>query len=141
MELEGRVWKEGNDPGWLVEVPYLNIMTQGMTKEDALNMIMDAVKLLMEDAFEGKTFELSVNYYGKGLFGLHCSEDKYLLAFALKRQRELNRVSIREAARRLGSKSPTAYSRYEQALVKPTFQKYEQLLQAVNPKRHGLLIR
>lgn len=141
MELEGRVWKGGRDPGWLIEIPYLNIMTQGSTKEEALIMIKDAVKLLMEDTFDGKIFDFTVTSYGKGLFGLHCSDDNYLLAFALRRQREMNKISIREAAKKLGSTSPTAYARYEQALVKPTLQKYEQLLHAVNPTRHGLLIR
>lgn len=141
MELEGRVWKGGSDSGWLIEVPYLNVMTQGNTKEEALEMIVDAVQLLMEDAYEGKKFNLKVNYYGKDLFGLSCKQDNYLLAFALRRQREMNRLTIREAARRLGSNSPNAYARYERALVKPTIQKYEQLLQAVNPKRYGLLIR
>lgn len=49
--------------------------------------------------------------------------------------------SGREAAKRMGSTSPNAYARYEQGMVKPSFQKYEQLLHAVNPKRKGLLIR
>ncbi len=116
-------------------------MTQGATKKEALIMIEDAVKLLMEDAFDGKLFDFTVTFYEKDLFGIKCSEDNYLLAFALRRQREMNKISIREAAKRLGSKSPNAYARYEQALVKPTLQKYEQLLHAVNPARHGLLIR
>lgn len=141
MELEGRVWKAGRDPGWLVEIPYLNVMTQGATRDEALDMIADAVKLLMEDAFDGMTFDICVHYYGQELFGIECSDNQYLMAFALRRQREMNRISIREAAKRLGSNSPTAYARYEQAKVKPTLQKYEQLLHAVNPKRHGLLIR
>lgn len=92
MELEGRVWKEGSDPGWLVEIPYLNIMTQGKTKAKALVMIVDAVKLSMEDIFEGKIFDFNINYYEKDLFRLHCSDDKHLLAFALRRQREMNRI-------------------------------------------------
>ena len=101
MELEGRVWKGGSDPGWLVEIPYLNIITQGKTKEKALVMIIDAVKLLMEDSFEGKNFEFSVNYYGKDLFGLRCSDDKHLLAFALRRQREMNRISIHGSSQKI----------------------------------------
>jgi predicted RNase H-like HicB family nuclease len=141
MELEGKIWKDGKDPGWLVEVPYLNVMTQGSTKEEALFMIADAIKLLMEDAFEGIKFEININYYNKDLFGVSCSDSNLLLAFALRRQRENNKITIREAAQRLGSSSPNAYARYEQGKVKPTFQKYEQLLHAVNPKRQGLFIR
>jgi hypothetical protein len=33
MELQGHVWKEGKF--WLIEVPALDVMTQGKTKEDA----------------------------------------------------------------------------------------------------------
>lgn len=141
MELEGKIWKGGKDPGWLVEVPYLNIMTQGKTKEDALNMIADAIKLSMEDAFDKSDIDITVNYYGKDLFGVSCTDTNLLLSFALKRQREINKISIREAAKNLGSASPNAYARYETGKVKPTLQKYEQLLHAVNPRRHGLLIR
>lgn len=138
MELEGRLWKDGSS--WLVEVPYLNVMTQGTSKKNALFMIKDAIKLLMEDAFED-AFEIFVNDYGNNLFGLSCNDNTRLMAFALRRQRELNKVTVREAAKRLGSNSPNSYARYEQGKVKPTLSKYEQLLHAVNPKRQGLLIR
>ncbi len=141
MELEGKVWKDGKDPGWLVEVPYLNVMTQGATKKEALFMIADAIKLLMEDAFEGVHFDIEVHDHGKGVLGVSCSDTNLLLAFALRRQREVNKVTIREAAHRIGSDSPNAYARYEHGKIKPTLQKYEQLLHAVNPKRPGLFIR
>jgi len=141
MELEGKVWKEGKEPGWLVEVPYLNVMTQGTSRKNALFMIEDAITLLLEDAFEGITFKVQISDYGDGLFGLSCNDDRLLLALALRRQREMNKVTVREAAKRLGSSSPNAYARYEQGRIRPTIQKYEQLLHAVNPRRRGLLIR
>lgn len=141
MELEGKVWKDTNKPGWLVEVPCIHVMTQGKTRKDALFMIADAVKLLMEDAFEEEKFDIIVTPYGKNLFGISCSNSTLLLAFALKRERELNRVSIREAAKRMGSNSPNTYARYEKGKVQPTIKKYDELLHAVNPKSHGLFIR
>ncbi len=88
MELEGRVWKDGKDPGWLVEVPYLHVMTQGTTRKDALFMISDAIQLLMEETFEGFEFEIKVTYYGNDLFEISCSDSNLLSAFALRRQRD-----------------------------------------------------
>ncbi|NGX45352.1 MAG: hypothetical protein K940chlam2_00501 [Chlamydiae bacterium] len=41
MELEGKVFKEGE--WWLNEVPSLNLMTQGKTKQNALEMIVRRV--------------------------------------------------------------------------------------------------
>ena len=78
MELEGRVWKEENESGWLAEVPYLHIMTQGTSKKDALAMIADALQLLMEDTYGIKP-KISVTYYGKELFGIRCSNNSFLL--------------------------------------------------------------
>lgn len=141
MELEGKVWKDDKDPGWLIEVPYLHIMTQGKTRKDALLMIEDAVKLMMEDTFEGKEFDIIITSYEKNIFGITCSEPNLLLSFALKRQREMNNITIREAAKRMGSTYPNTYARYERGNVHPTIMKYDQLLHAVNPKSHGLFIR
>jgi len=41
MEFEGKVWKDGKF--WLVEVPALNVMTQGTTKKEVLEMAQDAL--------------------------------------------------------------------------------------------------
>lgn len=141
MEFEGRIWKDDKDPGWLVEVPSLNVMTQGVTRKEALFMIGDAIKLLMEDVFGDIEFEITVQDYHKDRIGIGCSDSNLLTAFALRRQRESNHLTIRDAARRLGSSSPNAYARYEQGRIKPTIQKYEKLLHAVNPRSRGLLVR
>ena len=85
MELEGRVWKDGTDPGWLVGVPYLNVMTQGNTRKDALFMMADAIKLLMEDTFEDVKFEIEIHDHEKDILGVSCSNPNLLLAFALRR--------------------------------------------------------
>jgi transcriptional regulator with XRE-family HTH domain len=51
----------------------------------------------------------------------------------LRRQREKHGVSLAEVARRLGSRSKTAYARYEQGRSVPTVEKLFQLLGAVAP--------
>ena len=41
MEFEGKVWK--STTFWLVEVPSLDLMTQGETKEEALRMLEELI--------------------------------------------------------------------------------------------------
>lgn len=142
MEIEGKVWKDEKSSWWLVEVAFLDIMTQGKTKKQALQMIEDAVLELLLDSYEeiNKKFNLSVSEYENGVIGLGASDDKYLLALGLKRQRERAGTTIREASKRLKSKSPNAYARYERARAKPSIEKYSQLLHAASPKRRPLLL-
>lgn len=47
--------------------------------------------------------------------------------------------TVREAAKRLGSKSPNSYAQYELGKIKVSLDKYEKLLYAVNPSNHSRL--
>ena len=60
MELEGRVWKDEKSSWWLVEVSFLDVMTQGKTRKQALEMLKDAVLELLKDSYKdliGKNFD------------------------------------------------------------------------------------
>jgi predicted RNase H-like HicB family nuclease len=143
MELEGRVWKDPNSSWWLVEVSFLDVMTQGKTRKHALEMIKDAVMELLKDSYEDfldKQFELMVNLYEDNVIGIGASDDKILFALGLKRQRLRSGSSIRDVSMRLKSKSPNAYARYERAQARPSIEKYAELLHAVNPNRRPLLV-
>ncbi|MBI5274664.1 MAG: type II toxin-antitoxin system HicB family antitoxin [Chlamydiales bacterium] len=143
MELEGRVWKDEDSSWWLVEVSFLDVMTQGKTRKEALEMIKDAIFELLKDSYEDlidKKFDLTVSLYENGIIGIGASEDKLLFALGLKRQRIKSGSTIREVSRRLKSKSPNAYARYERALVRPSLEKYAELIQAANPDRRPLLV-
>ncbi len=142
MELEGRVWKEGKL--WLSEIPSLDLMTQGKSKKHALAMVLDATMELLREAFSEKItkkFGLHLYPYEDDLFGLESTDTCLLLALTLRRQREKSGLTIREVASRLGSQSPTAYARYENGSIAPSFKKFDQLIQAVNPNRRGILVR
>lgn len=87
IELEGRVWKDLHSAWWLVEVSFLDVMSQGRSRKDALAMIKDAVMELVKDSYEvGKQFQLSVTLYDHGVIGIGSSDDKLLFALGLKRQ-------------------------------------------------------
>jgi predicted RNase H-like HicB family nuclease len=140
MELEGKVWKDGKF--WLVEVPFLDVMTQGKTEKDAFKMIRDAIFELVASYFPAKLlkdFDIKVHSYGNGIIGISTNNNKLLSAFALIRQREVSGLTVREASEKLGSKSPNAYAQYEKGTTNITLDKFEKLLFAVNPNKHSLL--
>lgn len=143
MELEGRVWKDPDSSWWLVEISFLDVMTQGRTRKDALKMIKDAVMELLKDSYEGlldKRFRLTVNLYESNIIGMGASDDRLLFSLGLKRQRQRSGSTIRDVSKRLKSKSPNAYARYERAQVRPSLEKYAELLHAANPSRRPLLV-
>lgn len=143
MELEGRVWKDSDSSWWLVEVSFLDVMTQGRTRKEALEMIKDAILELLKDSYEvalNKNFQLTVSLYEDGIIGVGASDEMFLLALGLKRQRLRGGATIRDVSGRLKSKSPNAYARYERAKARPSFEKYAELLHAVNPSRRPLLL-
>ncbi len=41
MELEGRVWKDPDSSWWLIEISFLDVMTQGKTRKKALERCCD----------------------------------------------------------------------------------------------------
>ncbi len=136
MEIEGRVFK--NKSQWLAEVSSLDLMTQGNSAEEALIMLKDAIlELTMSYFMEEVTqdFNVIVNVYKKGVIGITTTDNKLMLALSLRRQREMSGSTVREAAERLGSKSPNAYAQYEKGKVRISLDKYEQLLHAANPSR------
>jgi predicted RNase H-like HicB family nuclease len=140
MEMEGKIWKDGKF--WLVEVPTLDAMTQGKTRKEALSMIKDLVLEMARSYFEdeiGKDFAVTVTDYKRDVIGVTSSDNKLLLALSLRKQREKSGSTIREAAERLGSKSPNAYAQYERGRIRISLEKYDQLLQAANPFKHSLL--
>lgn len=143
LELEGRVWRDSNSSWWIVEVPFLEVMTQGRSRKEALVMIRDAIFELLKDSFAhllDERFQLTVTLYEDGVIGIGPSDETLLFALALKRQRAKSGSTIRDVCKRLKSKSPNAYARYERAQVRPSLEKYAELLQAANPDRRPLLI-
>jgi predicted RNase H-like HicB family nuclease len=136
MELEGKLWKSGKF--WLVEVPAVEVMTQGYSRDEALKMIADAIEGLVDCYFpnESKEFIINVQDYKKGTIGITSSNNSLLLAFSLRRQREASKSTVREVSERLGSSSPNAYARYEKGRSRISLDQYERLLQAVNPQQN-----
>jgi predicted RNase H-like HicB family nuclease len=86
MRLEGKIWKNARGRSWLVAVPFLDVMTQGHSKRDALRMIVDAIESLVDR----KGFEVDVRPLGGSTFTVGANQGGVLVALMLKHQPELH---------------------------------------------------
>jgi hypothetical protein len=126
MRFSGRVWKDGGM--WLVEVPALDVMTQGRTRREAIEMIADAVEGFVDkrgfsaEVFAGKDDGIEVG----------SVDVAALTTLLLRRRRQASGLTLAEVAARLGARSHNAYARYEQGRAIPTVEKLVELLSVVD---------
>ncbi len=134
MRFIGRIFKAGKY--WAIEIPLLDIATQGRTRKEAYEMIVDAVECLVNK----KGFKVRV-YGTKGKsFEIGASDQGALTALLLRRMRQKAGLSLEEVAARLGSKSPNSYARYEQGRSVPSVEKFAELFSAVAPNREYVIM-
>ena len=134
MRFCGKVYKDGKF--WLAEVPILDAMTQGRTRNEALTMIED----LLESLVNRPRFVVTVFSKNGDLEVTSCRSDpRSLISLFLRRQRERSGLSLAQVAERLGAKSRNAYARYEQGTSMPGLDKLTELYQAVAPGRDLVL--
>ncbi len=134
MRLEGKLWKD-SEKFWLIEIPMLDLMTQGRTKKEALSMMVDA----METLVNRKGFHADIQASKNGKVSVGTNDLALLIALLLKRKREKSGLSLEEVSRRLGVRSRNAYARYEQGTSVPTVSKLTELLRAIDPSRDVVL--
>jgi len=127
MRFSGKIYKDGKF--WLAEIPILDAMTQGYTRKEALEMAVDMVETMANQA----GFRVEVFLCPGDEFEIGASDTKSLVSFLLQRKRELSGLSLSQAAERLGASSRNAYARYEQGRSVPTVTKFNELLHAVCP--------
>ena len=133
MKIEGKLIRAGK--WWAVEIPLLQIYTQGKSRKDAYFMAKDAIESIMDNP----GFTVTVTERPADTFMVGSSDDTLLMALALKQQRSSHHLSVREVAKNMGSNSPAAYSRYEQGKVKPSLDKFSQLLKAIDQSLEPVL--
>lgn len=134
MVLQGDLWKDGKF--WTIEVPELDVATQGTTRKEAFAMMRDAIESLVHK----RGFKVRVRALTKNTFVVDANDDSQFIAFFLKRQREIHGLTVRDMTARLEYKSVNAYAQYEQGKVQPTLKKIQAFLAAMNPK-HMLRLR
>ncbi len=133
MRLAGHVFKVGKY--WAIEAPILGVVTQGRTKKEAYEMIIDAIESLVnKKGFKVEVFPRKGNYFVLGSPDLAT-----LIALLLRRQRMKQGLTLMEVSKRLGAKSHNTYARYEQGKSIPTVEKFSQLLSAISPDNDFVL--
>lgn len=138
MELEAKLRKipKKGEPDWLVTIDALNSDTQGYTRDEAIKMAEFMVLDLLDAYFDEKVtkgIEINVRDFGRSRIGLSCSKPDLLISLILIRQREAAGITVREAAKRIGSSFPNAYSAYERGKRLPSLVKFDEFLHAINP--------
>jgi len=133
MKIEGKLIQ--TDKLWAVEIPLLKVFTQGKSRKDAYFMAKDAIEAIIDE----ESFTVSVTKGSADTFMVGSSNDTLLMALALKQQRSSMHMSVRDVAKNLGSNSPAAYSRYEQGKVRPSLDKFSQLLKAIDSRLEPVL--
>ena len=87
MRVPGRVYEDGGF--WLVEVPMLDAMTQGTTKDEALVMAKDLVETLANRPH----FSVTVHACGNRDIEIGSNDARSLVALIRKRQRSRSGLS------------------------------------------------
>lgn len=133
MRFQGEVYRSGG--WWLAEVAVFDAMTQGRTRKEALEMIVD----WFETMVGRKGFSVVVRTVGPGEFEVGAQDTATMISLLLRRQRQHSGLTLAQAAQRLGARSRNAYARYEQGRTVPTIEKLDELLHAVAPGREIVL--
>lgn len=124
--IPGKLWKDGKD--WIIEVPLLEIVTQGKSRSDAFDMMSDAITELANTRGFTVTFSESTN----GEFYVIPSDPGTLISLLLKRQRIINNKTLEDMADLLGYASHNTYYQYEKGIHIPSVEKLEEFLSAMN---------
>lgn len=127
MRLVGRIFRDGKF--WLAEVPILDAMTQGRSREEAFEMVVDMLRTLVDDA----RFEVSVTARGEGAFEVVSPDVRTMTCLLLRRARQRGGRTLSEIAKVLGARSRNAYARYEQGVSVPSIEKLCELWRAACP--------
>lgn len=122
MRIQGNIYKDGKF--YLVEIPALNCITQGKTKDDALDMAADWIENFASN------MEFDAHWVSKrdGSFAIETDDSAALLSLMVARQRTKQGLSLRDMAKQLGVSSRNSVAAYERGKVEPTFKKVQDIL-------------
>ena len=128
MRLIGSYYKNGKY--WISELPFIQLMDQGYSKKECLQMMKDAILELIDDS----EFHCEVTDLGHGKFSVGTSDVKKLAAFVVRRLREAQGLTIREVATMLNMKSHTEYARHESGKVGMNIETFNRYVEALSSK-------
>jgi len=127
MYLKGRVWKEKKF--WLVECPALQAMTQGRSRKEALAMLADWIRAILDRP----DFQLDITARGRSsdevLVRVH--DPRPIVALMIERNRHACGLTLQQIADRVGIKGRAAIKQYETGKHDPGFTQAQKLFRAL----------
>jgi predicted RNase H-like HicB family nuclease len=130
MKFIGHIEKDKKSKYWAIGVEDLAIFTQGTSRDDAFNMLRDAIQLLAEDEVEAPC-EIDIEDTGEKTFYLSFKDTKAMWPFIIGRLKYSTDFSVAEISEKLGKASRTTVGRYVSGSSIPTIPAFDELLKAL----------
>ena len=127
MVFRGHLHKEGRY--WVIHVPDLEITTQGRSKQNAYEMIKEAIELHVDV----RRFSVTIEPISKYEFVVSANDTALMIGLMLRRQRQINGLSISDITKRLNKKTNTYYHQYEKGKSTAGIEKLSEFIEAMNP--------
>lgn len=106
MKIEGKIYKSGKF--WMVEVPALDLMTQGMSRKEGYEMVADMIETIVDQP----GFKTTIEPVGSDRFYLGANNERALVTLAFRRARERRGYSIRQTSKERGSMKLDAFTKH-----------------------------
>ena len=132
MMLPGQISKSG--PYYATLLECLGAYGQGRTRKAACDALAAEVLEYAADTAPLAGFEVTVTDDGDVTCYVTSNDPVRLLSLLLRRQRELNDMSLADVATEMGAKSRNSWAQYEQGRVDPSMTKLGELLAVVAPE-------
>src|SRR6185312_5507096 len=125
MKLSGRLWKDGSY--WLIECPALQAVTQGRTKRDALDMMVDWVRTSLDN----DEFPVEIMAGPEDTFAMRFADPKPVGGLIIERARNVAGLTLDQLAKSLGVKSRSTAAHYESGKHAITIDKLSEVFEAM----------
>jgi transcriptional regulator with XRE-family HTH domain len=126
-------------PEWAVEVDAIDSVTEGYTRQDAMDMLVDLIEGLIELELKRPGVKVRVTHLdddGPDSFRviIEADEPALLGALVLRHQRQAHGLTVKQVAERLGAAHHNAYTSYELGQREPSIGKFAEMLAAISPE-------
>lgn len=135
MKLKGKLINE-KEGGYSITVESVGAFTQGETKKEALQMIKEAIELMINR----DNFQIQITVFSGNTFYIEANQPYILFALWLRQNRIKQGLTLEDMRKKMGAKSKNEYAKYEKGINQPSLEKIEKLIKAVKPKASLLLI-
>jgi predicted RNase H-like HicB family nuclease len=87
LTIDGLTWTD-DGKYWVVELPLLDVVTQGLSKDNAYYMLDDCIKCYMDIDRTDIPLEYILEEKDNGIFTIHCQQDSLLFNWVIDRLKQ-----------------------------------------------------